>query len=134
MLKICSSFEMTTMYRGDLNTNHLNTKIFEVLISNGWFVSFFVCTRSTIQILDQYMGKQGIHCPVFKCSSCLVFKQHSNTTPFGIQPLGLFEYQASLVIRSPLYFNIFNCKTYVYQKLIIKKLIFINIQWRSKLG
>ena len=60
----CESLERK--YSGDLNTDHLNNKLFEVWISNG------------------------------SALGCLVFKWHLNTGPSGIQPLfNKFEYQTS---------------------------------------
>ena len=54
-------------YSGDLNTDHLNTELFEVWISNDWVFNWSVyviclCTRPTIPIPDQYIWKQdGVH-------------------------------------------------------------------------
>ena len=58
---------MRTKYSGDLNTDHLNTKLFEVgisngSVSNGWSMGYVPCTKPTIRIPDQYIRKQdGIH-------------------------------------------------------------------------
>ena len=51
----------------DLDTNHLNTKLFDFVFqmvwhSNGRSMSYVLCTRPTIQIPDQYIRKKdGVH-------------------------------------------------------------------------
>ena len=59
-----------------------------VRYSNGWFMCNVLCTRSpTIPIPDEYIRKQDATIfMVFKWLSCLVFKWHLNTGPFGILP------------------------------------------------
>ena len=62
---------------------------------------YVLCTRPTIQILNQHIRK----CHFFwYWSDCPIFKWHSNIGPFCLRPLFLpFEYQTSMVLRSPLY-------------------------------
>ena len=46
------------LYSGELNTIHLNTETFEMVVLRG----YVLCTRPTIQIPDQCIRKQdGIH-------------------------------------------------------------------------
>ena len=66
-------------YSENLSTNHLNTNLFEIQISNGlvfkWSIYVYdLCTRLTIQILNQYTRKQeGVHLSGFKWLGCPVF-------------------------------------------------------------
>ena len=54
---------MTVICPNFIYWKHLNTKVFEVQISNGRSMDYFLCTRPTIQILpDQCIRKQnGTH-------------------------------------------------------------------------
>ena len=68
--------------------NFLKFGFQRVRCSNGWFMCNVLCTRSpTIPIPDEYIKKQDATIfMVFKWLSCLVFKWHLNTGPFGILP------------------------------------------------
>ena len=68
--------------------NFLKFGFQRVRCSNGWFMCNVLCTRSpTIPIPDEYIRKQDATIfMVFKWLSCLVFKWHLNTGPFGILP------------------------------------------------
>ena len=74
-------------YSGDLNTDHLNTKLFEVgfqmvLCSNGQSIflshelDHIACTRLMVSI-----------CLVFKWTGCPVFKYRTIRLPTSFQPL-----------------------------------------------
>ena len=39
-------------------TDRLNTELFDVWISNGQSMCYVLCTKQTIQILDQYIRKK----------------------------------------------------------------------------
>ena len=86
--------------------NFLKFGFQRVRCSNGWFMCNVLCTRSpTIPIPDEYIRKQDATIfMVFKWLSCLVFKWHLNTGPFGILPFfnHLNTELTSLVFRSPL--------------------------------
>ena len=68
------------IYGGNLNTEHLNTELFEVLISNGR-------SKAMSYVLDQkfksrtttYENKMASIFPVFKWLGCPVFKWHLKT-------------------------------------------------------
>ena len=82
-------------YSGDLNTDdHLNTRniwipeTFEYgfQMVDLWVVSYVLDPPFKYQISISEKKMASI-CPVFKWLGCLVFKWHSKTRPFGIQPL-----------------------------------------------
>ena len=85
---------------------HWYTKLFEVLISNGRFMDYVICTIPTIGIPDQHIRNQdGIHlsCIQMVGLSCIqmAFGYQTIWHPTSFWP---FKYQTSLVFRSPLYF------------------------------
>ena len=99
------------MYSEDLNIDHLNTgkslntQLFEVWISNGWSVGYFLCTRPAVQIPDQYLRKQDrVHLSSIQMAGLsglqMAFKNQTILHPTSFRP---FEYQTSSVFRSPLY-------------------------------
>ena len=113
---LCQKFDQE-MYSGDLNygsfedqkhmnSQHLNTKHFEVWISK---LSVF---RSPLQFGIQIVSlcfcllhqTDNLNTRPVDVSVCPVFKRHSITGPFGIQPL--FDHlntRLVSVFRSPLY-------------------------------
>ena len=79
----------------------MNTKLFEAPISNDWVfkwsIAYILCTRLTIQILDQYIWNQdGIHLSGIQ----MAFQNQTIWHQNSFRP---FEYWISSVFRSPLY-------------------------------
>ena len=103
---------------------NLNTKLFEVRISNGWLFKWLdvICTKSTIWIPDQYIRKQdGLNLSVIQMvwlsSNKMAFEYRTIWHPTSFWP---FEYQTSLVFRSPLNWtcSVFKWSLY-YTQLIL---------------
>ena len=87
-------------FSGDLNIDHLNSKLFQFGFSNcpvfKW--GYVKCTWPIIWIMDQLIRNKMVSiCLVFKWSGCPVFKWHSKTRS-SFWP---FKCWTSLVFRSP---------------------------------
>ena len=95
-----------------VNTKHLNTRNIWILnflkfrfqkvqYSNGRSMGYVLYTRPTIWIPDQYIkNKMASIFPVFKWLGCGIWKPYH--TIWHLTSFQPFEYQTSLVFRSPL--------------------------------
>ena len=82
LIKKKLSLQWGSEYQPFENWKHLNSKLFEVLISNGLVFKWSVYVLCPIYQIDHSISRL-----VHKKTRCLVFKWHSNTERFGIQPL-----------------------------------------------
>ena len=82
-------------YRGDLNTDHLTTKLFEVRISNGLVFKWSGYVLCPMYLTNQYLKKQdGVHLSGFQMVGLAAIQMASKYWtiwhPISFQP---FEYQ-----------------------------------------
>ena len=94
------------LYSVDLNTDHLNTELFEVRFQMVGLCAMCYVLKWPFQYWTSTLENKIVSiCPVFKWSACLVFLWHSNIGPFGIQPL--WTIWMPKYIQIPLYYCYF---------------------------